>query len=120
MTMHPQIQKAIDSALRAFRSLSARERGLLIGGVVIALCIAVSLISSPIIDAFAIQSATLTETKRDIEASGLIAPIGAASAASAAWDAAAPTLNLAILYDLYLGEAPRALPLYQRALERLP
>jgi cellulose synthase operon protein C len=34
--------------------------------------------------------------------------------------APAPQLNLAILYDLYLDQAPRALPLYQRALELLP
>jgi cellulose synthase operon protein C len=35
-------------------------------------------------------------------------------------NAAAPHVNLAMLFDLYLGDSTRALPLYQRALELLP
>jgi cellulose synthase operon protein C len=35
-------------------------------------------------------------------------------------NAAAPHLNLAMLFDLYLGDITRATPLYQRALELLP
>jgi cellulose synthase operon protein C len=41
-------------------------------------------------------------------------------AIAAAPNNAAPQLNLAILFDLYLGEPAKALPLYQRCLELLP